>query len=97
MADKLRRFSKRSNGKLIIAKNAADLNYLVALRKNDPKLVGALLALEGIHALEGRIENLDVLYDSGFRRIGLHHFFDNDAGSSAHGIALGGLTKFGRE
>lgn len=97
MADKLHRFAERSNGRLMLISGAADLEGLVARRKSDPAVVGALLALEGIHALEGRIENIDVLYDAGFRMIGLHHFFDNAAGGSAHGIDRGGLTPFGRE
>ena len=29
--------------------------------------------------------------------IGLAHFFDNEAGGSAHGMEKGGLTPFGRE
>ena len=29
--------------------------------------------------------------------IGLHHFFDNEAGGSAHGLDGGGLTEFGRD
>jgi microsomal dipeptidase-like Zn-dependent dipeptidase len=66
-------------------------------RQHDPRIVGALLALEGVHALEGRLENLAVLYEAGFRMIGLQHFFDNEAGGSAHGVARGGLTQFGRE
>jgi microsomal dipeptidase-like Zn-dependent dipeptidase len=56
-----------------------------------------LLALEGIHALEGSLDNLDILFAAGFRIIGLTHFFDNDAGGSAHGVNRGSLTPFGRE
>jgi microsomal dipeptidase-like Zn-dependent dipeptidase len=97
MADKLHRYAKESHGQLMLIKSVTDLDELVARRKVDPRIVGALLALEGVHALEGRLENLDTLYDAGFRMIGLHHFFDNEAGGSAHGIERGGLTQFGRE
>lgn len=97
MAERLHRYAAKSNGQLMLIKSAKDLDDLVAARKSDPRIVGALLALEGIHALEGRLENLDTLYDAGFRMIGLHHFFDNDAGGSAHGIAPTGLTQFGRD
>ena len=58
--------------------------------------LAALLATEGLHPLEGRLENLDRLYDAGFRMAGLTHFFDNEVGGSAHGMAKGGLTPFGK-
>jgi microsomal dipeptidase-like Zn-dependent dipeptidase len=58
-------------------------------------VVGALLATEGAHPLEGKLENLQRLYDAGFRMIGLQHFFDNELGGSLHGISKGGLTPFG--
>ncbi len=61
--------------------------------------VGALagvFGVEGAHALEGEIDNLDRLYDAGLRVIGLQHFFDNELGASLHGTAGGGLTDFGR-
>jgi microsomal dipeptidase-like Zn-dependent dipeptidase len=56
-----------------------------------------LLALEGLHPLEGKLDNVDKLYDAGFRMAGLTHFFDNELGGSAHGMEKGGLTAFGRE
>lgn len=59
--------------------------------------VGALLSIEGLHNLEGKAENLDVLYDAGFRMAGLTHFFDNELAGSMHGIEKGGLTDFGRK
>lgn len=62
-----------------------------------PDLVIALLGIEGAHALEGKLENLKVLYDAGYRMVGLHHFFDNELGGSLHGINRAGLTKFGHQ
>jgi microsomal dipeptidase-like Zn-dependent dipeptidase len=56
-----------------------------------------MLSVEGLHDLEGRIENLDVLYAAGFRMAGLTHFFDNDVAGSMHGVGKGGLTPLGRE
>lgn len=97
LADRLDHFAAASNGCLQIIKRASDLDALVDRRGKEPGVVGALLALEGVHALEGNLENLDVLYDAGYRMVGLHHFFDNDAGGSAHGTQRGGLSAFGRE
>ncbi len=96
-SEKLRRVAARSNGQILLIERTRDLAELAARRQRDPRVIGALLALEGVHALQGRLENLDVLYDAGFRMIGLHHFFDNEAGGSAHGVECGGLTQFGRE
>ena len=53
--------------------------------------------MEGAHALESDPDNLQVLFDLGYRMIGLTHFFDNDYGGSAHGVSKGGLTDLGRE
>lgn len=59
--------------------------------------VGGVLALEGAHPLERKLDNLQVLYDAGYRMIGLQHFFDNALGGSLHGLSGAGLTPFGRE
>jgi microsomal dipeptidase-like Zn-dependent dipeptidase len=55
-----------------------------------------MLSLEGAHALEGDLANLDRLHESGYRVIGLNHFIDNEFSGSAHGKGKGGLTAKGR-
>ena len=97
MAERVQRLEREGNGRFRLIQSEHDLETLLADRQDQPHLVGGLLALEGIHALEGRLDNLDLLYDAGFRLIGLTHFFDNDAGGSAHGREQGGLTPFGRD
>ena len=96
-AEKLQAFIDQEPQRLLLVKNRQDLERLLAGRQSEPARIGALLALEGVHALEGEIANLDLLYERGFRMIGLAHFFDNEAGGSAHGRQKGGLTPFGRE
>jgi microsomal dipeptidase-like Zn-dependent dipeptidase len=96
-AQKLRKFASQAPDRLLLISDALDLDRLITRREKELELVGALLALEGAHALEGDISNLDLLYDAGFRMIGLAHFFDNEAGGSAHGLQKGGLTPFGRD
>ena len=59
--------------------------------------VGAIFSAEGLHNLEGDIDNLDILYDAGMRMAGLTHFFDNELAGSMHGEEKGGLTEMGRE
>jgi membrane dipeptidase len=91
----LHEYEALSKGELKILRSRQDLTQFIATRKN--KQVGALLSIEGAHALERKLENLDVLYNAGFRIIGLEHFFDNEVGGSAHGEDKTGLTPFGVE
>ena len=86
-----------SNGRLVIIKSAQDLESYLKRRRSDPSVVGGFLGIEGAHALEGDVENLKVLFDAGFRMIGLTHHFDNEVGGSAHGEVQGGLSEFGRQ
>jgi len=96
-ADKFNNFVEESNGKLTFIKTTDDLEQYLERRKTNPDITAGLLGLEGAHALEGDISNLDILYDAGFRLISPTHFFDNEVGGSAHGIEKEGLTDFGRE
>lgn len=96
-AGKLRGFAERSGGRLVLVRTARDLKDLRDRRAAHEPVVGAFASLEGVHALQGRLENLDALYDAGFRMVGLTHFFDNAAGGSAHGMRKGGLTPFGAD
>ena len=75
----------------------ADLSDLLARRSGGNSIVGALLGTEGSHALDGQLENIDALYEAGFRMMGLHHFFDNRLGGSLHGESQAGLTPFGEQ
>lgn len=86
-----------SGGKLQAVDKAQQLDALLAARQKDRSTVGAMLTIEGLHNLEGKIENLDRLYDAGFRMAGFTHFFDNELGGSMHGLKKGGLTPFGRD
>lgn len=94
---KLQGFARASNGRLRVILTAADLERLLTDRNEGKQVTGGLLSLEGVHALEGRIDNLDRLYNIGLRMVGMTHFFDNEAGGSAHGMERGGLTEFGRQ
>ena len=86
-----------SDGKLQAVDKAQQIDALLAARQKDRSTVGAMLTIEGLHNLEGKAENLDRLYDAGFRMAGFTHFFDNELGGSMHGLKKGGLTPFGRE
>ncbi len=95
-AEKLKGFADRSNGQLRLVTTSADLQKLLADRRAGNGVVGAMLSIEGLQDLEGKIDNLDKLYAAGFRMAGLAHFFDNDIAGSMHGVKKGGLTPLGR-
>ncbi|MFO7679256.1 MAG: dipeptidase [Chloroflexota bacterium] len=82
---------------LMLIRSSQDLDRLLDRRRKRPITTGFLLGLEGVHALEGNLARLPGLFAAGFRLLGLTHFFDNEAGGSAHGRQKGGLTPFGRD
>ena len=79
---------------LRLAKTGADVE---AARRDGA--AAALLGLEGAHALEGDLENLDRFARRGVRYLGLLHFSANEAGYPAYGRGARdeGLTAWGRE
>ncbi len=96
-AERFRQTVARSEGRLIWIRSRADLDRYLEQRKRGQASTAGLLGIEGAHALDGKLENLDALYDAGVRLISPSHFFDNFAGGSSAGIAKGGLTEAGRE
>ncbi|MDF2157328.1 dipeptidase [Algoriphagus sp. CAU 1675] len=92
----LEEFVENEKGKAIFVKTKADLEKLIELRKSDPSVIGTMLGIEGAHALEGDLINLDLVHQAGVRMIGPTHFFDNELGGSAHGESMEGLTEFGK-
>ncbi len=95
-AAKLKEYADRSDGKLVLIRTKTDLKNFLERRKTE-KIVGGWLGIEGAHALDGNLDNIDVLFDAGFRMMAPTHFFDNDIGGSAHGIQKYGLTDKGKE
>lgn len=87
----------RSEGRLSVIRTAADLDAVVARRSQEKRMVAAFIGVEGAHALSGRLDNLDRLFEAGVRMMAPTHFFDTEIGGSAHGESGGGLTALGRE
>jgi membrane dipeptidase len=85
-AGRLHDFAARSEGRMHIVAWREDLRA---------DGIGAMLGIEGAHALDDKLANLDALFDAGFRVMGLAHFFDNHFAGSAHGVGKGGLTPDG--
>ena len=96
-AGRLEAMAADSGGRLVPVRDRADLDALLARRAAGEPIVGALLAVEGAHALDDDPANVDRLVAAGYRMVGLAHFFDNAFGGSAHGTAKGGLTAAGRD
>ena len=94
-AKKLHDYAAASGGKLTVIENKRDLAAYLERRKAE-RITAGWLGIEGAHALDGKLENVDVLYDAGFRMMSPSHFFDNDIGGSAHGVEKGGLTDLGK-
>ncbi|MCA1626579.1 MAG: dipeptidase [Acidobacteria bacterium] len=100
-AGRARQLAERTNNPLRLIKSTADLSsYLDSWRRRqgqEHELISGLLAIEGAHALDGDLANLDALFDAGFRMMSPTHFFDNEFAGSASGVEKGGLTAAGRE
>lgn len=97
-AEKLRAAEQNSGGHLAEIDTPQDLSILLTQRKTKGRdYVGAMLSIEGLHDLEGNPDNIDVLYQAGFRMAGITHFFDNELAGSMHGVSKGGLTPMGRD
>lgn len=94
--ERLAATATRSDGRLMLIRNAADIDQLLVARAAGRRVTGALYSVEGLHNLEGKAGNLDRLYGAGMRMAGLVHFFDNELAGSMHGKAKSGLTDFGR-
>jgi microsomal dipeptidase-like Zn-dependent dipeptidase len=97
MARRLDRMATASAGVLRVIRSRDDIAAYVDRRREDPGITGAILAIEGAHALDGDPANVAVVADAGFRMMSPSHFFDNEFGGSAHGVDKGGLTDLGRE
>jgi membrane dipeptidase len=96
-ARRLHQFALGSRGGFVVIESAADLSGYLDRRRLNGKLTAGLLSIEGAHALDGKLENLDVLYRAGYRMMSPSHFFDNDIGGSAAGVHKTGLTEKGSE
>lgn len=90
-------FANRSDNNFRVITNASAFKKYLKDKKNDNKITAGFLGVEGAHALDGHLENVQVLYDHGIRMMSATHFFDNKLGGSAHGVSGKGLTDFGKE
>ncbi len=86
-----------SEGKFAVITSKKDLLNYLARREIDLKITAGFLGIEGAQVLEGKLENVGLLFRAGFRMMSPSHFFDTEVGGSAHGVNKGGLTEFGKQ
>jgi len=96
-ARRLNEMAERSHGALTLIRTRLDLAKHLEARAAGSRQVAAILALEGAHALEGKLQNLDALFNAGVRMMAPTHFFDTDLAGSSSGLTQAGLTEKGRE
>lgn len=96
-ARRLHDFARGSQGGFTVIETSADLFSYLQRRQRNNRLTAGLLSIEGAHALDGKLDNLDVLYRAGYRMMSPSHFFDNDIGGSSAGVHKTGLTEKGRD
>lgn len=91
--DQLEAQIARRPGSLRLVRTAEEIE-----RAREAGAIGALLGIEGAHALEGNLDNVGVFARRGVRYIGLLHFSENEAGHPAYGRGRrddAGLTPWG--
>jgi len=96
-AKKLQNTADRSGGKFTLIRTSAELSSYLDRRISEPGITAGFLGIEGAQALDGDLDNIDALFDAGFRMMSPSHFFDTDIGGSAHGVEKGGLTDKGKD
>lgn len=93
--EKLYAFASKSD--LVMITSRQQLEQLLKRQAAGEPDIGAIYLIEGAHPLEGKLQNLDRLYEQGLRIVGLTHFFDNELGGSLHGVSGEGLSEFGKD
>ena len=91
MAEIFLEFIEKNSARIGHARSFAEIEAL-----NQKGRIAAVLAVEGGHVLEGRLENLEYLKSLGVLYLTLTHFVDNEIVGAAWGSKQG-LTGFGKE
>lgn len=96
-AQRFDRTVEHSKGTLVAIRSRVDLESYLKRRASEPGITAGFLGVEGAHALDGDLNNIETLFAAGVRMMAPTHFFDNDIGGSSAGENKGGLTEKGKE
>ena len=96
-AERLHAAARGSGGKLRVIRSRSELTRYIDDRAKNPAQTAGYLGIEGAQVLEGKLENVQRVFDAGFRMMAPSHFFDTEVGGSAHGEEKYGLQPFGRQ
>jgi microsomal dipeptidase-like Zn-dependent dipeptidase len=96
LSGKLHAAANASRGRLRVVESKEDMRTLVQAQSAGDSVVGGVLLLEGLHAIDGDIARVDSLFAAGYRVFGIVHMFDNELGGSSGGWRKGGLTPLGK-
>ena len=82
---------------VVVIERVKDLDQVFQRFKEGNSVLGAIIGLEGAHALEGDIRAVDDLFEAGFRMIAPTHRFNNELGGASEGCGpQQGLPPYGR-
>lgn len=95
-AERLDAAARDSGGALRVIRSRSELTRYIDDRTRAPAQTAGYLGIEGAQVLEGKLENVQRVFDAGFRMMAPSHFFDTEVGGSAHGEDKYGLQPFGR-
>ena len=95
-AEKLTGLAADVPDKISFVTTRTALREVLNKRSQGATITAAIYGIEGAHALDGELSNLDRLFDAGLRVVGLTHFFDNLLAGSLHGTSGAGLSDFGK-
>jgi membrane dipeptidase len=78
--ERLHSFAKESGGDFRVITSSSELNNYIEDRSKNKNIAAGFLGVEGMQVLEGKLDNVDAMYDAGIRMMAPVHFFDNKLG-----------------
>jgi len=96
-AEKLRITAKKSANKLFVIESKQDLRDFLEQRKTNPESISSILGIEGAHPTEWNLENVEALFEAGFRSMELAHYTDTEYAGSSSGMTKYGITPRGKK
>ncbi len=96
-SNKLHEIQLKSKNTFEIIKTSNQLENYFKRCRAETNITAGLLALEGAYIIDNINDDIDELYNQGFRIIGIAHLTDCNLGGSVHGVEKGGLTESGRK